>query len=446
MSDDAKPTVSFIKQATVVFTLRVMLVPATLAADILLARTLGTEGKGFVAILRITPMMFALLASGGPGFALNYLGHKNRSDLARLFSTAVSLTLVVACSVGFLLLIDLAGSRSTLYRSLPIALQPAVFISVALILFEALFSLAVFLAMTADFPIVPGQMRLLRRTTFLVGVVAVVALVPACAESRVTLIIVGDAIALVLGVAYCLKRVKIAWVPPTYGIRKLALEAVRAGPVRATERIQLPLGLVLLGILADGSSAGIYSVASSVGNVVLFLAGSTGTVLFARSISTDRDLHRQTLRLMLPIATTVALTIGAASMILIPLLWGPEFSPSVRTLAVMLPGMISLALIQVATPYMVQIGESRAVSVALVFGLGVNIIVNLLAIPALGADGAALASTASLVVAMLTMVSWLGRTENRSFREILIADHTDFIKLKRGLRQAMRTAGQRFSK
>ena len=79
---------TLIGDASRVFVLRVALASTAFVSDVLLARLLGVEGKGALALLVLTPVLLASLATLGLDYALNQSTHTHPERRNNLTSTA----------------------------------------------------------------------------------------------------------------------------------------------------------------------------------------------------------------------------------------------------------------------------------------------------------------------------------------------------------------------
>jgi O-antigen/teichoic acid export membrane protein len=94
---------------------------------------------------------------------------------------------------------------------------------------------------------------------------------------------------------------------------------------------------------------------------------------------------------------TLALALLAAVLagVMIPLVYGSAFSPSVESLRLLLPGILVASMTKVLAAYIAGRGLIRYNLVGALIGLGITVMLDLLLIPEFGGRGAAVATTMS---------------------------------------------------
>lgn len=421
---------SFLRESSAVLFYRVALVVAAFAADVIIARTFGPAGKGYIAIMVLTPVMFAVLATGGLEYALNYFGHRAPEQVHRFFTTSVLLGLAFAGAVCAVLYGDVGGLRTLLYSGVPEVHDAAVAVSVGIVPVEVAFQLAAMLAMTVGLPVLFGKMRLVRRSAVLVAVILAVFLFAGEAEAGIRVIILGQLGAIAAATLFCIHRSGFRWARPSRKVGALLRYGAVSLPGRVAERLQTRIDVILLGILGSGAAVGVYTVATGIAEMLFFVSSSTGTVLFSRSAADHGQLHEQVMRLMIPIAIGIAALTGAAGTLLIPWIYGAAFRDSVALLLILLPGAVCLSLVHTITPYVVQSGSARAVSLGQGAGLVSNVALNLALIPRLGAVGVAIASSISYALTIVVIMVHVVRAESRPLADFVLVRRTDLQRVR----------------
>lgn len=432
----------FIKQTSHVFAYRVALVVVAFATDVILARALGPTGKGYVGVLVVTPVLLGVVATLGLDFALNYAGHREQHRTFGYFSTTSLMGLASAVVVAGLVAFDAAGTRSLLFEGIPEGMAAAVTIALIIVPAEVAFVLSGALAKTTGEPVLFGKMRLVRRTFILFAVGACVLSLPGGLDHVLPFIVAGYPIAIVIASFYCLSSLGYRGSAPQGRPLGLLKEGLAAFPGRVAERLQQRVDIVLLGILMSGSAVGIYTVAAGIGEMLFFLSSSASTVLFSRSIEDASRLHRAALRLIVPSGVATAVLVGAASVVVVPTIYGRAFSQAVQAVWFLLPGTVLMSGVHVATPYLVQRGRSSAVSVAQLIGVAGNVGLNLWLIPRFGVIGAALASSISYGLTFYVVVVAAAKVDDRSITDVVIPNQDDVSMVRRRLTQVLHAVRQ----
>jgi O-antigen/teichoic acid export membrane protein len=151
---------------------------------------------------------------------------------------------------------------------------------------------------------------------------------------------------------------------------------------------------------------GYYAVASSLVETLRFFPAIAATLLLARLAPSHRAATRvSVVRLaglsMAGLMTAVALVAAVLATPVITLLYGADFDASVAPFLLLLPGLVMGAVSSVLMSYFWSVGESILTVAGPLAGLIVNVALNLLLLPILGVNGAAVASSISWAVVLV---------------------------------------------
>lgn len=432
-----------IKKIGELIVLRIVLGAVIFITDILLARYLGPTLKGYYYILVITPTTFGFAAGLGMDYALNYFGHQHPDRLFSIFLSAFLISIIAVSIIVLFLSMDLFHINTILYRSLPEKLSNSVIFSMALIPVQAALTLAVMTAMTAKRPEIAVKTRILRRTSLLVLIILVFALLGTGQRNAIFFLLTAQVVAYVLCIIFCLWRIGFRFMRKRYPYTPLVKEGLKAFPARLTERLQVRIGGILLGILAGGNAVGLYSVSLGISEVFYYVSGSTASVLFStRAKGRGMNEHLLALRIMLPFSMLGAVAIGICAQYLIPIVYGESFSDCRAYVWYILPGSVAYALIQTLAPFLVQRGESRILSMAMTLGLVVMITLNLLLAPILEAAGAALAYSISFVSSWLIILyASVRHTSGVKISDLIVINKKDIEIMTKATRDFLKKKG-----
>lgn len=175
------------------------------------------------------------------------------------------------------------------------------------------------------------------------------------------------------------------------------------------------LDVVMLGFLRDDTEVGYYNTAVKVKGILVSLVTSLGAVLLPRlSYYVEKGARREfaamlqkAVRFVLfaAIPLTVFFMLCARETVLV--LSGGAFLPSVRPMQIILPTVLLIGLTNIlGIQIMVPTGQEKKVTLSVAIGGVVDLILNALLIPRLGAAGAAigtLAAEAAVLVAQVGM-------------------------------------------
>jgi O-antigen/teichoic acid export membrane protein len=185
--------------------------------------------------------------------------------------------------------------------------------------------------------------------------------------------------------------------------RALARFAITMGAVQVVNLISYRVELFVLRRFEELRDVGIYSIAMQAAEAMWLVAGALATAVTAPAVHETeqraRELIARSARRALLLTAAVAVGVGAAAPVLVPLLFGDDFSDAVRPLWVLLPGVVAYAPVTVLVVYLsVRRGRPRLSLAVSIAALAVTTAAAFALIPAFGTTGAALASTLGYVV------------------------------------------------
>lgn len=173
------------------------------------------------------------------------------------------------------------------------------------------------------------------------------------------------------------------------------------------------LDQLVLSFAVAPSALGLYAVAATIGDVIVPVAASAGSVVLARvAASRGRDL-RATLRPALGFCVGVAGVLAAGVIVaadeVIALLFGDRFAEAVTPMRILLVGAVALAVSTVVGDTLRGLGRPLDPAKAEVAGVLVTVALLATLVPPLGIEGAAIASTISYTIVMLLLAATLHR-------------------------------------
>lgn len=237
------------------------------------------------------------------------------------------------------------------------------------------------------------------------------------------------------------------WVSPIPG------ELLRLGLFFAASQLLLMLNYridyLMLGRLQDASTVGIYSVGVGIAELLWQIPLSMGLVLFARSLGWSAEDAREkiahvyrVLRLILPCVLFGAAALIVGSWYLLVPIYGAPFRASFPVLVCLIPGTVPLTLFLFLHVFAAGQGRPHLSLHGFLPGLVVNVGLNLVMIPRLGAVGAALSSTLSYALSVALYLRVFLREFDGSLREVFLLRGDDLAALWGILRRRPRGASR----
>lgn len=411
-------------------------------AGIIIAQWLGAEGVGKLAVINVSVMTLVQLGSLGFPSSNTYFISKDPEH----FRSAALNSFAFAVMAGSLLAVGLAVAAQ---------LRPGWFGSVSYDLFRiaavsipfqllTLIGLNIFLAI--------GRIRefnlldLLGQSFVLVN--ALVALI-VLRSSLSTLVILntGGAVLVALLIAVLVlttrREESTRWtidrslfvLMVKYGIKSHI--AILAGA------IIFRADLLIVNLFRGANEAGVYSVASQFGMMLMLLPSVIATLLFPR-VTAEQDQSGATTCLVSRATTLVLLLCCLAATplaFLLPIVYGRAFTDSSIQLLILLPGVFFVGIQSVVVQHFAASGFPKAVPAFWLLTLAFNLVLVFGLVPKFGARGAAAASTFSYCMIAALIISHFCKVTGRSLSEVFFVRRTELtsiINAGRGLLRASR--------
>jgi len=197
------------------------------------------------------------------------------------------------------------------------------------------------------------------------------------------------------------------------GLRRMVTYSAKSYVVEVVNYVHLRLDIILLGWLTTAATVGVYSVGVSLAEIARYVPGVVGAALFARASQVAGDegsaLSARMSRLTVPLVLGSVVLFGLIGPWAVPRVFGAAFADAVPVFLVLLPGVAAISIAEVPSSYLFsrQVIYWRTAAVI----VGVNIAINLIAIPRFGVLGAAAASSVTYTL-LTAIILYLARRES----------------------------------
>lgn len=195
---------------------------------------------------------------------------------------------------------------------------------------------------------------------------------------------------------------------------------------------------ILMAYLATEAALGFYSIAVNMSEILLMVPTTVGmlmTPMVARTAAADRSAavlgaFRVTLIVTI-VSAAVAALLGPAA---IPVIFGAAFDASVVPFLLLLPGALGFVMMRLFSSALVGSSHPGRSSIAPIVALITSVVFDLLLIPSFGAGGAAAAATLGLLVAGIAAAGLYRQTSSCSLRDLIPrwADARDILHSAHG--------------
>jgi O-antigen/teichoic acid export membrane protein len=203
-----------------------------------------------------------------------------------------------------------------------------------------------------------------------------------------------------------------------------------------TIQLNYRIDVVLLKVLSSPSEIGIYSLGVSVAELLWQIPLAVGVVVMSRTAnSTDlQAINQSTARLLrISLVAGLALSAGivALSPLVVPLVFGSGYIPSVRVMQTIMPGILMIIVFRILSGQLAGAGRPDAALKAFAPALVLNVALNYLWIPQYGANGAVMATNLSYSLASVVYLFIFSRISGMPVKEIFRFGKEDWSFVKR---------------
>lgn len=419
-----------VRSGTITLASRIVVFGLSLVAGVILARALGPHGRGLYALALVAPSALTLVANLGISQALTFHLARKTYPVEQLIGQAIALAFVLGGITALILVGVMAAAGRWILPGVPINL---------VIIAAASIPLALFFYFSLSFE--QGLENFIGfNALYLVNAAALVLLLIPLFFAR------GN-------VTFAVTAWSLSWIPTAavglYLLRragrlnirldlKVARALLRFGIVGylsfVTNFLNFRLDTFLVNIFANATQVGFYAVAVGLAETIWYVASAAATVLAPRVASAEAATSDITTgrvsRVVFATSLAGALALALIAPLLIRILFGSAFGPSVLAVWLLLPGIVTLSVARVLSSYLLGRNRLRVDFVASLAGLVVTLALDLALIPRYGFAGAAIASSLAYTTTLLVNMRWVVRNSSLTVRSLLIPTWTDVRSLR----------------
>ena len=395
---------------------RLLMIVNSVVAGVIVAHWLGAKGVGELAVINVAVTTIVQLGSFGLPSSNTYFIAQDRAH----FRAATINSLLFALVVGSALALGLsvvAALRPDWFGLIPAGLIFVASISIPFQLLT-LIGLNILLALgkLREFNLLDLASQsfilvnaLLMLVVFGLGLDALVKLNTATSV-LVSLVMV------VLVVAAGKKLADSRWRVDGVLLRRMITYGLKFHISVLAGAIIFRADLLVVNHFRGAAEAGVYSVATQFGMLLMLLPSVIATLLFPR-VTAEQDAHGETTWLVTKHTALIMLAGCLAAVplsFLLPLVYGAAFSDATMLLLILLPGVYLIGLESVLVQHFSALGLPRTIPVYWLVTLVVNLVLVFALVPQFGAYGAAIASTVSYALIFGLVAFYFIATTRRS--------------------------------
>jgi O-antigen/teichoic acid export membrane protein len=399
-------------------------------AVLILARALGPSGRGTIAFITVTALVSGRIAGLGVGEASAVFAARRADERPALLSNLVLFTLASAVVIGALacvLVASLGDAGPDGIGRPQLALLAGGALVTALAEAAALFLLgcgriAGLALITAGGSWLYPLLLLALWATVGLSVTRAASAWVAGELLRSLLLIASSA----RGIGLARPRLEVLAEAWRFGVRAWVGSLARFLNFRTDQ--------ILMGFLASESALGVYAVAVNASEALLYLPAATATALIPLTAGANRERRlEETVRAFRSVAYVTmgaVLVAAAAGPFLLPIVFGEEFSPSVKPFLWLLPGALGFAATAVFSNALMAASWPGLSSLGPLVALVVGVALDFALIPSFGATGAAGAASAAFLAGGIAAALAYGRRSPFSWRMLVRPQRSDLDVLR----------------
>lgn len=414
----------FTEDTFITFLTQIITTVLGLITVVVVARILGPEGKGAYSLALLVPTLLAMAGNLGIGIANVYFGGKGKYRWTELVSNSLASSLIL----GFPFVMGFLVYFFVFHPSFLKEVEPRC-ISIAA------FILPFSLLTTYFSSILLGQKRirkynlvsLIQYSALLIFTAFILSVMAQSVFGAILAWMGACFIAAIFSFILVRRTTEIKWSFHFSIFKDSVRFGIKGHLGNLIQFLNYRLDMFLVAFFMSLPFVGYYSISVAIAEVLWFFPAAVGTAIFARTPGlSPQEITRSTPRIC---RNTFFVAILAAAILfvfgkfIILLFFGPNFSAALKPLWILLPGITALSLPKVLANELAGRGKPYIGTIAAVISLAVNIPLNIILIPEIGIEGAALASSISYSVAALVVVI--------AFVKISKVNWVDIIVLKR---------------
>ena len=427
---------SYLRHLALSMGTKLAMIALRLLRNVLLARILGPSERGLFALLSTLPDLISAATSGGLNSAVGYQAAKQR-DMGLLLTQV----LVYGCLLAGVLTLACVFLVREFGANLEVTMQLGL-LAWLLLLAVPMTVLKSGLLTLHNASGGVGAFNALRLTESLAPLLLFLGLFwmwrDEALEAALISWLCGIALVLALGLWWLRRQHPLALRWDRSGQRELLSYSAKSHPDLLFQQLILRSDYLFIGAMLGSTALGHYAMASAAAELLLIVPEAVTTPLMKRLLQQDAGMERITplaLRLTATVMLGACLGMALIGHWLIVTLFGADYAPAYPALLALLPGLLGLCYASILR--LDLLGKNRPGTVSLMMGAGaaLNLVLNIVLIPAWGIVGAAAASSIAYLAVTVAMLVLYCRLSGVPLGQTLIILPADLAPLRQMLQR-----------
>lgn len=389
-----------------------------LASTILLARFLGTEIKGQVSYIQSISTTAAIVFGLGIHHAYSFFRKKSGEKYLKVYMRPVSLIMLIYVFLSGIICALTYNNNIVLYSCLMIPILVFSTITGYVLLIEC-----------------PNKINS-RRNFFVLVQILYLIICLYVIRPRAYLGVIGLLIPEVLIILFTIKQTHWSFKISMSDIKELKI-LVKYGffPMLALLMTTLNYKIDILMLRSfkniDYSMIGIYSIGISIAEKALLISDAVKEILLSK-LTKGKGYYEVALvmRICFPLAISFALVIAIIGKPTISILFGKSYSDAYMVTVIHLIGTVFMVFFKMITQYNIVNGKQKYNVLMLSVSIVINVIFNIILVPLLGINGAAVASTIGYILCAFVYIIYFSRVSGIKIFDLIIIKKDDISSIK----------------
>lgn len=403
---------------------------ARFVTSVIVARTLGVEGKGIYALVLMVGSLLVLFYSFGLGNSITYFTANRQYSPASLFAFSLSATLLISMVGGILF-----------YFAYQVFLGERILAGVTMEhVWLILISLPFSLLITFLSSIVHGRQQFVEYNLITLARVfsnllfqIVSSLLKGGIYGAILAWLASNVLAFGVSLWYVREDIRLSIFVPRAMLKPMTSYGLKNYITNLLTFFNLRLDTFFVNYFSGSMMVGLYTTGVSAAELVWYVPNAIGSALFPKSSAMPREtaarLTAQICRQALLVSTLLVLASAVLGPILIPLFYGLDFKASITPFLWLLPGILGISLSKIIAANLGGIGKPQYATYTSVATIVITIVLDILLIPLYSIVGAAIASSIAYLFTAGMLVYWFGKETGIRIPDVLIPRREDLVLL-----------------
>lgn len=197
--------------------------------------------------------------------------------------------------------------------------------------------------------------------------------------------------------------------------------------------------------MLNETQMGIYSIAVALAELLFLIPGSVGTAILGRLYNIEDNSNNErknTISLTVKYTFYICAIIGIIGIMMTPLItyvYGEEYSGAKIPTIILFIGIIFASIGKVSSSYFQSIGNTRTHLVITASTFFANLVLNIILIPTYGISGAAIASTVAYILYGISYIMFFIKLEEFSVKDFFGISKEDILAIKQSVSNFRKT-------